>query len=212
MTRRRLALAVAVVAALAAAVLYVAAAQRTAVIVASRDLDALAPIAAEDVAVASYAVDSLPPGALQDPGAVLGRYVSGPVAAGQPLVRSSLRASAPLFQTGLLPPVGTRAVAVPVDAANALGGAVAPGSHVDIVAIPVRGRAPDGRGPELVARGALVLDVRSGSGRPFGRAASGTAAYAERIGSVVVAIAVADELRFAERVATSTFVLLLAVP
>jgi hypothetical protein len=55
----------------------------------------------------------------------------------------------------------------------------------------------------------MVLDVRGENGGPIvagGQARQGTAAL-ERLGSVVVALSPADELRVADRIATSTFVL-----
>ena len=54
-----------------------------------------------------------------------------------------------------------------------------------------------------------MLDVRTESGAPLPSSAS-RAAFAERIGSVVIAVPASDELRIADRVASSTFVLVLA--
>ena len=105
-------------------------------------------------------------------------------------------------------PSGLRAVALPVSAAQAVGGALVPGARVDILAVPLLGRAPAGRTTELLAQSALVLDVRAETGAPYGATAGRTGLVtAERIGSVVVAIAPTEELRFADRIATSTFVL-----
>jgi hypothetical protein len=58
----------------------------------------------------------------------------------------------------------------------------------------------------LLAVDALVLDIRGESGAPFAAKADAITA-ADRIASVVIAIAPADELRFADRIVTSTFVL-----
>jgi hypothetical protein len=106
-----------------------------------------------------------------------------------------------------------RAVALPVSsAAQAVGGAIVPGARVDVIAVPVAGRAPAGRTAESLLQAAMVLDVRSETGSPFGPVpAKGTVpSLGERIGSVVVAIDPLDEVRFADRIATSTFVLVLA--
>jgi hypothetical protein len=103
-----------------------------------------------------------------------------------------------------------RAVAVPVSAVNAVGGGVVPGSRVDVLAVPILGRAPAGRTVELLASAALVLDVRGESGAAFTPRDPKTAMSADRIASVVIAIAANDETRFADRIATSTFVLTLA--
>jgi len=56
-----------------------------------------------------------------------------------------------------------------------------------------------------------VLDVRGESGAPFvPRDQKSATLSGDRIASVVLAIARADEVRFADRIATSTFVLALA--
>ena len=106
-----------------------------------------------------------------------------------------------------------RAVALPVSsAAQAAGGSIVPGSRVDVIAVPVAGRAPGGRTTELLLPGAMVLDVRSEAGSPYGPAPgkSATSSLSERIGSVVIAIDPLDEVRFADRIATSMFVFTLA--
>jgi len=97
-------------------------------------------------------------------------------------------------------------------AAQAVGGSIVPGARVDVIAVPVAGRAPGGRTTELLLQGAMVLDVRSETGSPYGAALSKSpiSSVAERIGSVVVAIDPLDEVRFADRIATSMFVLTLA--
>ena len=106
-----------------------------------------------------------------------------------------------------------RAVALPVSsAAQAMGGAIVSGARVDVIAVPVAGRAPGGRATELLLQGAIVLDVRSESGSAYGAAASkgASSSLTERMGSVVIAIDPLDEVRFADRIATSMFVLTLA--
>ena len=106
-----------------------------------------------------------------------------------------------------------RAIALPVGAAQAVGGALIPGARVDVLAVPVGGRAPAGRTVEILAQSVLILDIRSESGIALGAAGhSGVPVVNDRIGSVVVAIDRADEIRFADRIATSTFVLALAGP
>jgi len=58
----------------------------------------------------------------------------------------------------------------------------------------------------MLATGVLVLDLRGESGEPF-IAQRPRTSLSERLSSVVIAISPADELRFADRIATSTFVL-----
>jgi len=81
-----------------------------------------------------------------------------------------------------------------------------------VIAVPVAGRAPSGRTAELLLQGAMVLDVRSETGSPYGAAVTKApvSSVGERIGSVVVAIDSLDEVRFADRIVTSTFILALA--
>src|SRR5437773_1305443 len=81
----------------------------------------------------------------------------------------------------------------------------------DVLAVPVGGRAPAGRATELLAQAAIVLDVRADTGAPYGGsiAKSPTTYATDRIGSVVIAIDAADEIKFADRIATSTFILTL---
>jgi len=55
-----------------------------------------------------------------------------------------------------------------------------------------------------------VLDVRGESGAAFTMRDPKASLTVDRIASVVIAIATADEMRFADRIATSTFVLVLA--
>ena len=212
MIGRRPLVAVALLAGLAAGTLYYLGAQRSAVVVAARDIDGLRPLVAADVVVRSFPADSVPAGALADTNPAVGKRVRAPLLAGQLILSSGLADEAALFQSGLVPPSGTRAIAVPASPAQALGGAIAPGARVDLIAVPVNGRAPAGRATEMLASGALVLDVRTDAGGPLTRAASkpALAATSERLGSVVLAIPVREELIVADRIATSTFVLVLS--
>ncbi len=208
MIGRRPLLAVALVCGLLAGGLYLAAAQRVTVVVAARDLDAQRALVADDLATRAFPVDAVPEGTLDDVARAVGRIPRAPLGRGQLVLASAVAERPAAFASGLVPPHGTRAIAIPVGPVQALGGTVSPGARIDLVAVPVAGRAPAGRVVELAASGALVLDVRSESGAALVSARA--AASRERIGSVVVAIPVADELRLAERIATSTFVLVLA--
>ena len=79
----------------------------------------------------------------------------------------------PRFHTGLTLRPGERAIAIPVVAVSAVGGAITPGARVDVLAVPLIGRAPAGRAVELLAADALVLDVRTESGAPYVAAIAG---------------------------------------
>ena len=161
----------------------------------------------------SIAADAVPAGALVDANAAVGKVPRAPLWRGQVVLSPALSDDAASFHTGLALPRSMRAVALPLSsAAQAVGGAIAPGARVDVIAVPIAGRAPGGRTTELLLQGAMVLDVRSETGSPYGAALSKSpvSTVGERIGSVVVAIDALDEVRFADRIATSMFVLALA--
>jgi Flp pilus assembly protein CpaB len=197
----------------AAGTLYYVGAQRSPVVVAARDLDATRPLVVDDLAIASIPADAVPVGALVDTTAAVGKVPRAPLWRGQVVLDPALSNDAASFHTGIALPAGMRAVALPVSsAAQAVGGAIVPGARVDVMAVPVAGRAPGGRTTELLLQSAIVLDVRSETGSAYGTAPakSTTSSLSERIGSVVVAIDPLDEIRFADRIATSMFVLTLA--
>lgn len=190
-----------------AGALYYIGAQRVAMIVAAQDVAVIRPLTAQDLEVRSVPPDALPTGAISSVGDAIGRVPTAPLWQGQPLVFQALADDAVVFHTGLTLRPGERAVAIPVVAVSAVGGAIAPGARVDVLAVPLIGRAPAGRTVELLAADALVLDVRSESGAPYLPRRQDAALASDRIGSVIIAISPSDEIRFADRIATSTFVL-----
>jgi pilus assembly protein CpaB len=210
---QRALIALALAAGALAGTLYYVGAQRSPVVVAARDLDATHPLVADDLAIVSIPADAVPAGALADVNAAVGKLPRAPLWRGQVVLSPALSDDAASFHTGLALPAGMRAVALPMSsAAQAVGGAIVPGARVDVIAVPIAGRAPGGRTPELLLQGAMVLDVRSETGSPYGAVLSKSpvAISNERIGSVVVVIDSLDEVRFADRIATSMFVLTLA--
>src|SRR6185503_13499626 len=115
---------------------------------------------------------------------------------GQVVLGPALSDQGAAFHTGLVLPTGMRAVALPISsAAQAVGGAIVPGARVDVISVPIAGRAPGGRTTELLLQGAIVLDVRSETGSAYGAATSRSSLseLGARIGSVVVAIDSLDE-------------------
>ena len=207
MIARRSLLVLAIVAGGVAGALYYIGAQRVSMIVAAQDVGAIRPLTAADLEVRTVPPDALPAGAIASVDEAIGRVPIAPLWQGQPLVTQALAADAAVFHTGLTLRPGERAVAIPVVAVSAVGGAIAPGARVDVVAVPLIGKAPAGRTVELLAADALVLDVRSESGAPYQPRRPDATASVDRIGSVIIAIAPSDEIRFADRIATSTFVL-----
>jgi Flp pilus assembly protein CpaB len=201
---------VAVAAGIVAGIVYYASAQRVPAVVAAADLAPGRAIAAADVEVRAFPSDALPAGVLGDTALAVGRFVRAPISRGQLLLAASVAASPAAFDSGVALPTGHRAVAIPVSAAHAVGGAVIPGSRVDVIAVPVQGRAPTGRGTELIVQAALVIDVRGEQGGPFERERSArSSAIRERLGSVVIAVGPTAEMWIADRIATSTFVIAL---
>jgi Flp pilus assembly protein CpaB len=192
-----------------AGTIYYASLQRVSVVVAARSLDADKVISADDVVLRELPPDAVPSGALHSPDDAVGHVPRAPQWTGQILVAPMLAAGAAAFHSGIVPPAGQRAVAIPVTPAQAVGGALVAGAHVDVVAVPAIGRSPAGRVTELVATNVTVLDVRGENGGPFGPVTGtrGAPIAIDRLGSVVVAVSPSDELRIADRIATSTFVL-----
>lgn len=203
---------VAVAAGLLAGVLYHVSAQRVSVVVAAADLGPGRAITAADVEARWLPPDALPAGTIGEPAAAVGRFARAPIWKGQ-LVLSAAIAGAPgAFDTGIVLPTGHRAVAIPVSAAHAVGGAVIPGARVDVIAVPIQGRAPAGRATELIAQAALVVDVRGEQGGAFERHLSSrqpAGALRDRLGSVVIAVGPTAQMWIADRIASSTFVLAL---
>ena len=197
----------AVIAGCVAGALYYIGAQRVPTVVAARDIPVIRPLTAQDIEVRSVPPDALPTGAISNVGEVIGRVPVAPLWQGQALVEQGLADDTATFHTGLTLRAGERAVAIPVAAVSAVGGAISPGARVDVLAVPIIGRAPAGRTVELLASDALVLDVRTESGAPYMTKRPEAAPGVDRIGSVIIAILPADEVRFADRIATSTFVL-----
>ena len=211
MIPRRWLLAVAVACGLVSAVVFYLATARADVVVAARDLDVPRALGADDVELRSLSLDLVPQDAARRTEDVIGLVPRAPLLRGQLVLTRALAEEAADFRNGATMPVGSRAIALPVAATGAVGGAVVPGARVDVLAVPVLGRAPAGRTTELLATAALVLDVRGESGTPYlTTTARAVGAAPDRIASVVIAIDSADEVRFADRIATSTFVLALA--
>ena len=207
MIARRSLLILALVAGGIAGALYYVGAQRVPMVVAAQNIAAIRPLTALDLEVRWIPPDALPAGAISSVDDAIGRVPTAPLWEGQPLLSQALADDAANFHTGLTLRSGERAVAIPVVAVSAVGGAIAPGARVDVLAVPLIGRAPAGRTVELLAADALVLDVRSESGAPYLPRRPEATSAVERIGSVIIAISPADEIRFADRIATSTFVL-----
>lgn len=214
MTTQRALLVLAIVAGAVSGAIYYAATQRTPVLFVAQHVSPGRAIDHEDVEMRWLPADAVPADALADTGAAVGRFPRGPMWPGQILLAGALARTSATFESGLIPPTGYRAVAVPVSAHQALGGAIAPGARVDVIAIPLPGRDQAEVLAELLTEAALVIDVRGEHGGPIGQEdpSSQVIGAPERLGSVVIAVAPSEELMIAERIATSSFVLVLVPP
>ncbi len=108
-----------------------------AIVVAGRDLDEGAALAAADLAVASLPREALPGGALL-PGAIEaleGRRLRVALRTGDPVLRSLVADAGepPPLARDLTP--GSRALAVPIEPAGAVGGFLEPGDRVDVILV-----------------------------------------------------------------------------
>jgi len=207
---RRWLVALAIAAGFLASGLYLFATQRADVVVVSRDVEVPRPLTRDDLEIRTVSAELAPPEAAQRIEDVIGLVPRMPLVRGQIILSRALASELADFRSGLALATGLRAIAIPVSAVNAIGGAIVPGARVDVLAVPVLGRAPAGRTAELLAAAATVLDVRGESGAAFvSREARSSVVVTERVASVVIAIAAAEEVRFADRIATSTFVLAL---
>ncbi len=99
------------------------------VVVAARDIRAGTVLTLDDVAVVQANPDSVAPGTAQQPDQVIGLVAAGDLVAGQRILFANLVTPS---LSNLLQP-GKRAVALPVDRINAIGGFVRPNDLVDLV-------------------------------------------------------------------------------
>ena len=208
MIGRRVLLAVALVAGVVASVVYWNAVQRITVVVVAHDLDGQRAIGAEDLALRDLPPDALPAGVVRELSDAVGRIPRVPLWTGQVLIAPALTDTAAVFGGAIAPAEGQRAIAIPATPGLAVGGALISGARVDVIAVPMSGRAPATRATEVLAVGALVLDVRGENGGPLGARAAphGATTVLDRLGSVIVAVSAADALRIADRIPVSTFV------
>jgi len=229
-SRRGAYLAVCLVAALGAGALVYSAQPRTEIVRATTDIAALTRITAEMVARVTVSPAGAPEHAARSLDAVVGRYTSVPILAGQDVDVRILEANPGQLAFGFAAPLeaGQVAFAIPVDPDQAVGGALIPGARVDVIAVPnalktqltglgsqasgSQGSATNSPTATILGQRLVVLSLRTPEGRQLtdGDAAeSGRAVIPPRLGSVVVAIPAARLAEFAEAALTSTFYLAL---
>ena len=136
--RRGVYAAVFLVAALGASALVYFAQPRNGIVRAKVDIAVLTPITAEMVEVVSVSPADAPANAARSVDAVVGRYTSVPLLAGQDVDVRVLETNPGQRAFGFGAPLeaGQVAFALPVEPGQAVGGALAAGARVDVVAVP----------------------------------------------------------------------------
>jgi len=209
-----------VAASLVAAGVYWFAQPRAEAVRARADIPVLTAITADLVELVQVPPAARPADAATSLDAVIGQYAAAPILAGQYLDTRALETTPGqrTFGFGAALPPGHVAFALPVEPAQALGGALTPGASVEVVAVPNALRqatAPSEEQPEAVVLGedVVVLALRTGEGQALTEVeadSTRTTALPPRLASVVVAIP-ADELPdYATAVLTSTIYLALS--
>lgn len=217
--RRGAYLAFFVVAAIAASALVYLSQPRNGVVRAKVDIPVLTPITADMIQVVSVSPADAPPNAARSVEAVVGRYASVPILAGQDVDARELETNPGQLAFGFGAPleVGQVAFAIPVEPGQAVGGAIAPGARVDIVAVPnaLKTQVSGGSSQSAVVlgQGLVVLTIRTPEGKQLtdDAASDGTrVVIPPKLGSVVVGIPEARLAEFAEAAVSSTFYLALS--
>jgi Flp pilus assembly protein CpaB len=213
--RRTAYLLVFALASLVAAGAYWLAQPRTPVVRATADIPALTQVTADMVEVVHVSPLDAAPDTARSLDAVVGRYAAIPVLSGQDLDARALEAVPGSQAFGFGAPVGPGEVAfaLPVAAEQAVGGALAPGARVDVIAVPNDAKtgmpaASGAPGTVSLGQDLVILALRSTEGRQLAAADTpSTGALPPRLGSVVVAIPAARLSDFATAALTSTFYL-----
>lgn len=217
--RRGVYLAFFLVAALGASALVYIAQPRNGIVRAMTDIPVLTPITAEMVAIVSVSPADAPANAARSLDAVVGRYTSVPILAGQDVDVRVLETNPGQLAFGFEAPLelGQVAFAIPVEPGQAVGGALAPGARVDVVAVPnalkTQISGADSPSAIVLGQGLVVLTLRTPEGRQLSdQLVSDTdrVVIPPKLGSVVVAIPAARLPEFAEAALSSTFYLALS--
>ncbi len=222
MRRRSVYLVVFALAALGAGALVFATQPRTELVRARVAIAVLTPISADMLELVRVAPADAPPNAARALDAVVGRYAAVPILAGQDVDLRTLESTPGERAFGFGAPLGPGQVAfaLPVEPAAAVGGALAPGARVDVVAVPntlksgSAGAGSDAPTGTVLGSGLVVLALRTTDGvilrDPSAETAAGRVVVPPKLGAVVVAIPAARVAEFATASVTSTFVLALS--
>jgi Flp pilus assembly protein CpaB len=217
--RRGVYLAFFLVAALGASALVYFAQPRNGIVRAKTDIAVLTPITADMVQVVSVSPADAPANTARSLDAVVGRYTSVPILAGQDVDVRVLESNPGQLAFGFEAPLqaGQVAFAIPVEPGEAVGGALVPGAHVDVVAVPnalkTQVSGVNSASAVVLGQGLVVLTLRTPEGRRLSddpTSDSTRVVIPPKLGSVVVAIPAARLTDFAEAALSSTFYLALS--
>jgi len=217
--RRGVYAAIFLVAALGAGALVYVAQPQSGIVRAKVDIAVLTPITADMVEVVSVSPADAPTNVARSVDAVVGRYTSVPILAGQDVDVRVLETNPGQLAFGFGAPLeaGQVAFAIPVEPGQAVGGALVPGARVDVVAVPnalkTQLSGADSPSAVVLGQGLIVLTIRTPEGRQLGEEPAGDTARVvipPKLGSVVVAIPAARLSEFAEAALGSTFYLALS--
>jgi pilus assembly protein CpaB len=123
------------------------------VLVATRDIVAGETLDANNCAMQPWLADLLPVGAFTSPDDAFGKQLSVPVLRNEPLVAAKIGNTAEQIAV----PEGLYALSIPVEDVSAVGGAIVPGTAVDVY-------ATGATAVQLVASDVMVLESSNGYG------------------------------------------------
>jgi pilus assembly protein CpaB len=215
--RRNIYLGVFVLLSTVAGLFYYSHTRQSTALVATRDLSVGTRIQDSDVAVRQVNPASVPSGVLKAPDQAVGQVVSSPILEGQFVDARQVAPSrnASLLGTGLNVPAGYRIIGLPIAPAAAVGGVLKPGDRVDVMAIPNPSKAVSladepAPAPVMIGKDVLVIGLRTDQGTQVDQADHGLNAGNSKPGSVLLAIAQAEESVYSAAIASSSFVLALS--
>ena len=215
--RRSIYLAVFVLLSAVAGLFYYSHTRESTALIATRDLSVGTRIQDSDVAVRQINPASVPSGVLKVSDKAIGQVVSSPILEGQFVDARQVAPSrnASLLGTGLNVPAGYRIIGLPIAPAAAVGGVLKPGDRVDVMAIPNLSKAATlvdepGPAPVMLGRNVLVIALRTEQGTQVDQADHGLSVGSSKPGSVLLAIAQADEAIYSAAIASSSFILALS--
>ena len=216
--RRTVYIVIFLVASVVAAGVYYAAQPRVELVRAKTDIPVLTLITSDMVELVRVSPLDAPANTARTLDGVVGRFAALPILAGQDVDARAVEATPGSRAFGFGAPLapGQVAFALPVEASQAVGGALSPGARVDVIAVPntlKTGTAGPTVGPGAVdmGQGLTILALRTADGHQLGDASSAgsNAVVPPKLGSVVVAIPAARVVDFATAALTSTFYLAL---